>query len=59
MTYVGHLTRLADPDQLFTDLLETRVSADQPYYVGWEQFVSVGVKSCSSSQRTLVLYVAF
>jgi hypothetical protein len=51
--------RLADPDQLFTDLLETHVSADQPYYVGWEQFVSAGVKSCSSSQRTQVLCVAF
>jgi hypothetical protein len=74
MTYVGHRARVlvsycmvfkmyirsTDSDQLmFTDLLETRVSADQPYCVGWEQFVSVGVKSCSSSQRTQALCVAF
>lgn len=44
---------------IFMDLPETHLSVWWPYCVGWAQFVPASVKSCSFSQRTQVLYVAF
>jgi hypothetical protein len=57
---VYQVSSLVHPDQqIFMDLPETHLSAWWPCCVGWEQFVSAGVKSCSFSQRTQVLCVAF